>query len=347
MNEIPLISVAMPVYNGEKFLSEAVLSVLNQSFKNFEFIIIDDGSTDRSLELLRYYEKRDSRIKLISRENKNVAATLNEIILMSRGKWIARMDQDDICLPNRFEKQLEWLNYTKADICGSWVKRFGAEDRVVKMRESHKEIELEMLFCSPFAHPSVLINKKVFDKISYNEGKWQAEDYDFWVSAFEFNFKMTNIPEILLYYRVHSAQISVKEKSSQKDLGVQIQKRYWKLFLVRKKINNAGIFNALEEINGTNKLINIASVNLFFTSLFNVSNKIYWPVIKENLNKTYFRIASKSILFFIQWIKINKKFNCGSSFIGLQIFLISIFKINYNSFMFGKLRKLHTLVENI
>ena len=128
-NATPLISVAMPVYNGERYLAKAIDSILAQTFADFELIIIDDGSTDNSLQVLHEYQKRDARIRLVARENRNLATTLNDLIDLARGKWIARMDQDDIALPHRFERQLQWLEETGADICGSWVKFFGTTDR--------------------------------------------------------------------------------------------------------------------------------------------------------------------------------------------------------------------------
>ena len=127
----PLITVVLPVYNGEKYLSEAIDSILTQTFADFELITINDGSTDDSLQILRKYEQRDSRIRVIARENRGLATTLNDSVDIARGEWVARMDQDDIALPHRFERQLAWLKETGADISGSWVRRFGSPDKPV------------------------------------------------------------------------------------------------------------------------------------------------------------------------------------------------------------------------
>src|SRR6185369_4386478 len=125
---VPLISVVLPVYNGEKYLAEAIDSILGQTLTDFELIIIDDGSTDNSLAILKQYKQRDNRIRLIARENRNLATTLNDLIDLAQGEWVARMDQDDIALPHRFEKQLQWLEQTGADICGSSIRFFGTSD---------------------------------------------------------------------------------------------------------------------------------------------------------------------------------------------------------------------------
>ena len=163
---MPLISVAMPVYNGEAHLAEALESILAQTYTNFELIIIDDGSTDNSLQVLLQYQKRDIRIRLITRENRNLATTLNDIIDLAQGKWVARMDQDDIALPHRFERQLEWLEQTGADIAGSWIQLFGTFDkRILKHSQTDDAIKMELLFGSPFAHPTVMLRAELVKQL--------------------------------------------------------------------------------------------------------------------------------------------------------------------------------------
>ena len=118
-SEQPLVSVLMPVYNGEKYLSEAIESILNQSFLDFEFIILNDGSTDNSLNIINRYKNKDARIKLVSRENKGVVFTRNELIDLAMGDWIAWMDQDDVSHVDRLKEQLIRLKNQAADVCGS------------------------------------------------------------------------------------------------------------------------------------------------------------------------------------------------------------------------------------
>lgn len=149
MNE--LISVILPVYNGEKYLKEAIESILNQTYTNFEFIIIDDGSKDSSLEIIKEYEKEDERIVAVSRENKGLIATLNEGIEKAKGKYIARMDQDDISLPNRFEEQLKIMeNDKEIVVCGSWINVFGEnrKEKISKYFQYDKEIKANLIMSS-------------------------------------------------------------------------------------------------------------------------------------------------------------------------------------------------------
>jgi len=114
------VSIVMSVYNAQKYLDEAIESILNQTYSNFEFIIINDGSTDKSLEIIENYAKKDSRIIVINRENKGLIYSLNEGIRKANGKYIARMDADDISLPQRLEKQVEFMEKNKnIGICGT------------------------------------------------------------------------------------------------------------------------------------------------------------------------------------------------------------------------------------
>ncbi|WP_265943725.1 glycosyltransferase family 2 protein [Dechloromonas sp. A34] len=227
MNKAPLISVVLPVYNGEAHLSEALDSILAQSLRDFELIAIDDGSTDGSLAVLRDYERKDLRVRVIARGNKNLPNTLNEGIDLALGVWIARMDQDDIALPHRFERQLEWLLQTGADITGSWTQPFGTRDRrPVKHATTDEAIKVEMLFGSPFAHPSVMVKTDLVRCLRYDPDWDRAEDYDLWERAARAGWCMTNVPEVLLYYRQHPSQISSATRGRQVELTLQIQGRY-------------------------------------------------------------------------------------------------------------------------
>ena len=206
---MPLISVVLPVYNGEKYLVEAIDSIREQTFKNFELLIIDDGSTDNSLAILKSYQRLDQRIQLIARENRNLATTLNDLIDLSQGEWIVRMDQDDISLPNRIERQLEWLEQTGADICGSWVELFGISHKyILKHSQTDQSIKAELLFGAPFAHPSVIMRSALAKKLRYDKIWEMAEDYDLWERAAHSGWKMTNVQEVLLLYRQHAKQIT-------------------------------------------------------------------------------------------------------------------------------------------
>ncbi|GAB4128585.1 MAG: hypothetical protein OHK0045_03000 [Raineya sp.] len=212
----PLVSVVMPVYNAEKFLAEAIESILNQTFTDFEFLIFNDGSTDNSLKIIQQYQRKDSRIKLVyNGENKGYVFHLNEGIRLSKGKYIARMDADDIALPERFTKQVSFLEANPEYVlCGSLVRMIGKQNHVLHLPSEDVDIRLKMLYINPFAHPSVMMRKETLIKhsIYYNEAAMPAEDYVMWVNLLECG-KVCNLKEILLQYRVHENNISYKNST--------------------------------------------------------------------------------------------------------------------------------------
>ncbi|WP_323586982.1 glycosyltransferase family 2 protein [Aliarcobacter butzleri] len=227
MNE--LISVILPVYNGEKYLKEAIESILNQTYTNFEFIIIDDGSKDSSLEIIKEYEKEDERIVAVSRENKGLIATLNEGIEKAKGKYIARMDQDDISLPNRFEEQLKIMeNDKEIVVCGSWINVFGEnrKEKISKYFQYDKEIKANLIMSCCFAHPSVMMRRDAFldNNIWYDENFKNAEDYHLWTQLARVG-KFYNIPKVLLNYRfleTSITRVADKNESQRKQVYTNI-----------------------------------------------------------------------------------------------------------------------------
>lgn len=202
----------MSVYNGEKYLAEAIESVLNQTFTSFEFIIINDGSTDESLLIINSYMEVDERIVVISRENRGLIASLNEGIEIARGKYIARMDADDISMPTRFEKQIEFLERNQeVGVCGTWVEVFGDDIRKKHwvLPVNDKELKVRLLFSIPFVHPSVMMRKSIIDRngLRYQSAYVNAEDYKLWLD-FSWCANFSNLPQTLLKYRYRSDSVS-------------------------------------------------------------------------------------------------------------------------------------------
>jgi glycosyltransferase involved in cell wall biosynthesis len=229
---LPVISVVMSVYNGKQFLAKAIESILGQTFRNFEFIIINDGSTDGSSAILEEYAQRDSRIRLINRENRGLIASLNEGIASARGEWIARMDADDISLPDRFEKQLAWLQQTGTDVCGGWVKLTGTWlHRVWRYYGSGDAIRIKLLFGSAFAHPAVMLRASLAKANPYSGSAHYVEDYELWTRLAGFGAKMTNYPGVVLRYRIHPGQVTAIRQKQQRENMVQIFRDYSSSFL--------------------------------------------------------------------------------------------------------------------
>lgn len=217
------ISIIMPVYNGETYLAESIESILNQTYVNYEFLIINDGSTDNSMAIISEYARKDDRIVIISRENKGLVASLNEGIALAKGKYIARMDADDISLPHRMEKQWCYLRENPdVDILGSYLEIIGDIDEVRKENYikvfncslTVNNVEEKMLEGCAIPHPSAMINKRLFNHLQYRDTYKCAEDYDLWMRALKQGFKIRKLEQVLLKYRVHTASKSYNEKKN-------------------------------------------------------------------------------------------------------------------------------------
>lgn len=217
MNNDILISVIMSVYNGEKYLSEAIESILAQTYKNFEFIIINDGSIDKTEAILKKYEFQDKRIKIINNlENKGLIYSLNEGFDSAKGKYIARMDADDISEKNRFEEQIKFLE-KNIDIamCTTYIKIFKNNLKFLyktfKTNTEYENIKVKLLFRNYLSHPTVMIRKEIINKykIKYREEDKGMEDYGLWIYLIK-NEKIETIPLPLLKYRFLSNSISSK-----------------------------------------------------------------------------------------------------------------------------------------
>jgi len=210
MSESPLISVVLPVYNAEPYLKLAIDSILKQSYEHFEFIIINDGSTDDSETIILSYT--DSRIKYHKQENKGLGATLNVGLGLSRGKYIARQDQDDISHPERFQKQVYFLeNNPNVLLLGTRAKVF-KDDGTVMGYHNHATnsavLKFDLLFDNPFVHSSVMFRRSAIDSIgNYTVDRDLYEDFDLW-SRFAEIGDVANLPEVLLDYRHHDKGMS-------------------------------------------------------------------------------------------------------------------------------------------
>ncbi|MHA1381749.1 MAG: glycosyltransferase [Candidatus Helarchaeota archaeon] len=206
----PRVSVIMPVFNGEKFLCKAVDSILLQTYKDFEFIIIDDGSKDESQRIIKEYS--DSRIKLYVNEvNQGIVNTLNKGLSKAKGKYIARMDCDDISLPHRFEKQVEFLDKNEnIGILGSYVKIVDKNLKALPTTLkpiSNLQIKWKLLYDCPIMHPSVMFRKILIDKYGKYSFRFpHAEDYELWSRLTNY-VEFHNLRDELILLRQHSENI--------------------------------------------------------------------------------------------------------------------------------------------
>lgn len=227
-----LISVIMSNYNTpEEYLREAIESVLNQTYQNFEFIIVDDCSTDNSLEVIKSYD--DPRIYVIENHmNMGITKSLNRAIKFAKGEYVARMDADDICLPERFQKQVDYLKkHSDTIVCGTWVELFGDgasvyhEKYSCKVLPEREELQINLLFGNHMniIHPTAMFNHKLLkeNNITYNENYIFAQDYRMWVECAQ-KGELANVPEVLFKYRIHNKAVSSNKKSIQTECAKNI-----------------------------------------------------------------------------------------------------------------------------
>jgi glycosyltransferase involved in cell wall biosynthesis len=214
MSDPPLISVCMPVYNAERYIAQAVESILDQMLGDFEFLILDDGSTDGSLEILRRYADQDPRIRLTSRPNKGLVPSLNELIDQSRGEFLARMDADDVARPERFAWQVEYLRaHPECVLVGSRVRLVDPEGDPLcdwcTMQE-HEAIDSSYLRgerITAVSHPSVMMRRDAVLAVGKYRPFEVIEDIDLFLRLAEYG-RIANLPEVLLHYRIHASNIS-------------------------------------------------------------------------------------------------------------------------------------------
>ena len=200
------VSVGISIYNAGQYLGDTIKSIISQTCKNWELILIDDGSLDDSLNVAKYYESIDSRIRVISDgENKKLPARLNQLISESNGAYVARMDADDIMHPQRLEKQLQFLEKNKHyDLVSSGLISIDSQNKVKGFRcVSQLYDEFSSLNLSyPIVHPSVMARKSWYERNQYSLAYPRAEDFELWTRAIKSkDFKMAVLPDLLLYYR--------------------------------------------------------------------------------------------------------------------------------------------------
>ena len=234
----PFLSVVMPVFNGEKYIKESIESILNQTFKNLELIIIDDGSTDNSLLEIRKF--KDSRIRLFMNGiNRGVAFTRNRGLCKAKGKYLAWCDCDDISLPRRFEEQINFLEKNPAiGACGTWLSRFDKNSSyVIKSYKDSEILKATLLFRPSMLNATVMLRLSEVKKngLCYNNDLSIAEDYDFILKCSNC-FKLTNIPKVLYKYRASDTSI-MKKYENQEQKSYEIHKIVYQYGLKALKIN--------------------------------------------------------------------------------------------------------------
>jgi glycosyltransferase involved in cell wall biosynthesis len=341
MNLLPL-SVVMPVYNGEKYLEEAINSVLNQTFTDYELLIIDDGSTDSSLKII--HSIKDSRIRLIKNEkNQGVAYTRNVGLNEAKGEYLAWMDCDDLIEPNRLETQINFLKENLGiGICGTALERFGeGKPRVSREFSDSKMIKAALLFYPSIRPATAMYRMKMVRdaKLSYDTRLAVAEDYDFYFEA-SFHFPIKNLDQVLYYYRSSESSI------------MKIYFERQQLLFDFHKIIYSKAFDKMDipHLEKNFELHYICSSSSLIKSYVNLNQVYNWLLYLENRNskvKLYdeysFNKVLASVFFFVCkkssqigpqtfffYLKNKRSFPTNESFAVVKLFLRCL--IYYNKF---------------
>ncbi len=222
----------MPVYNGEDFLHETIESVLNQTYSDFLFLIINDGSKDKTKEIIKNYA--DKRIIYHENEtNLGLVASLNKGINMVETEFMARIDADDLWVQNKLEKQINLLDsHPDIGICGTSIKKFGAFEGTFIFPTENETLKAGFLFYCMMSHPSVIFRMSFLKEtgLRYRPDFYPAEDYKMWVDAL-LHTQIYNIPEVLVYYRQHDNQITqetnILQKTKTNEIKVELLRRIY------------------------------------------------------------------------------------------------------------------------
>lgn len=299
----PAISVLLPVYNGGAFLGKAIESILQQSFADFEFIIINDGSKDGSGDVINHYAAQDKRIVAVHQPNAGLITTLNRGLEMARAPLIARMDADDIALPHRFARQFKFMNDNpQIAICGSNIRLINQHDiqsRDILYPVTPEQVKAMMPQGSPLAHPTVMMRRDIIVNAGgYRRMYKHAEDYDLWLRIGE-QHAIANIPDVLLLYRQHDDKVSFQHAKQQALSTFAAQ--------LASKMRLAGKQDPTE---------NLDCITTESLSLFNLTQEqqadLRYKIVEYELDTHMFGNDAKPVLACINEIEtLRREIGCG------------------------------------
>lgn len=275
----------MPVYNSSRYLSNAIESILNQTYEDFEFLIFDDGSTDNSREIIDEFSRSDSRIKTyFSETNHGHIYQLNLGLQLAAGEFIARMDADDIAINTRFEIQRNYLlTYNEVKIVGSAINLIGDVSMPITQYFPVDNFEIKALlyFGTCMAHPSIMFKRELIDRniFKYSQNYYPAEDYYLWTELSLKNVVFSNLILPLLHYRISCNQVSQLQKYRQSQQSINIRLGYLKKSIFIKDIHYS------ELMDFWNDIINSNNLTIFFNTYLDLSNIHPKTLFKKSILK--------------------------------------------------------------
>lgn len=315
---MPLVSVLLPVFNGEEYIEQTISSILNQSYSNFELIIINDCSIDQTENIVQSFD--DDRIRYYKHaENLRLIATLNEGLELSRGKYIARIDADDIAHCERLKKQVEFLEqnqeYVLVGTNVGLIKHNLITDEVIKYYAENNDLRFAMCFYCPFIHPSIMMRNSVIqsNNLKFNKEFLHAEDYDFWTRLSKYGM-IANLDCVLTYYRIHENQISTRFKNHQIEMMEKIQGRYRSILFNKYEPSNLKILFQEDHSDFRNKF----KILLDFLTVTDLKSAFYYRYVLKKLRNLIFESNKIYLSDFFSILKKRKE---------LQISIIQFIKL--------------------
>jgi glycosyltransferase involved in cell wall biosynthesis len=290
----PQVSIIMPVYNSSSYVGEAISSVLNQSHTDFEFLIIDDCSTDDCVSVIKKFS--DHRIKFYQNEkNLGYIKSLNFLLSECKGEYIVRHDNDDFSSSDRILNQVNFLQKNDDHlICGSNCRVFGRNQAVSFLPQTDAECRVYMIFNSPFYHPSVCFSRKVFYhyNLFYNSELMPAEDYDMWMNISKFG-KMANLQSIEFNLRTHDNNTSLLNSQRQKKILLVLREKYFNEILNLKIQENE------------NNLLSGITYNSYFTNIeINQIENLFSKIITSNFENDILNKSDLDFWLLYFWTKV-------------------------------------------
>lgn len=302
-----LISIVMPAFNADKYIKQALDSMINQTYRDLQIVVIDDGSTDHTAEILHQYQRIDSRIEILHIENQGCSVAMNRGVEYASGDYIARMDADDISVTNRLEIQLAYIKRNALDLCGSAVDAFykGMQKRW-SYPLTENEIRTQLLFNSPFAHPTIIAKAEVLKKNPYCSGHAAAEDYSLWAKLAGKEYRFANSSEALLKYRVHKNQVSTAQQGCQHSKRHLVAKDYWMSLGMSLPAKNITRFNSSYELKEMIRELSAAKLSFIDKKTLDLAlwkmairselsgTEIYYQLLRHGVELTKFQKISLS-----------------------------------------------------
>jgi methyltransferase type 12 len=293
----PLVSIVMPIYNSETYLDEAILSIIHQTYQNWELLVINEfGSNEEGKRIINRYAAIDSRIRLIQNSKRlGIAESLNEGLRQAKGEYIARMDGDDISLPKRIEKQVEFMEENNDILlCGVQVEVFGSEKWDWKLETDPARIRTDALFYSPCVHPTIFFRREVIYKynVFYNKEYKASEDYDFFTRVLEFG-EIANLKEVLFKYRLYGTNATyINNNIGFKIYSDVMERQFHKLGIdfSRQEVDLLSVHYSLKGLEGVEVLEKMVALDLLLKKIFYVlynKDKKSAPYLFKTLHRRF------------------------------------------------------------